>query len=261
MNELMIANFENTSIASWDFDRIKTELTEALRQYEDMVYTDESIKSAKNDKSTLNKLKKAIEDARKAYKKHCLAPYDEIEPKVKELVEIVEKQWGVIDSTVKEFEQRQKDAKEIIVRAFYDRKAKILGELAEVLYSKLLNKSWLNASVSRAKYEKEITDAVNKAYNDIEAIKALNSPFEDKLLKLYVETLSVDAVREKNEELCEATKDAVKAVTNTQVTTERIAEVSKSTDDTVVIKITATDKQKTMLFDYMKAIGISYETL
>ena len=62
MNELSIVGLENTEITSWDFEKIKTELSQALSVYKNMVYTDESIKSAKDDKSVLAKAKKMVED-------------------------------------------------------------------------------------------------------------------------------------------------------------------------------------------------------
>ena len=80
MNELQIVGLEKTEISSWDFESIKTELAQALSVYKNMVYTDESIKSAKDDKAVLAKLKKMVEDRRKAYKSKCLEPYEAIEP-------------------------------------------------------------------------------------------------------------------------------------------------------------------------------------
>ena len=66
MNELQIVSLEKTEISSWDFESIKAELAKALSVYQNMVYTDESIKSAKDDNAILAKVKKLIEDQSKA---------------------------------------------------------------------------------------------------------------------------------------------------------------------------------------------------
>ena len=58
MNDLQIAALERTDIATWDFERIKANLGSALAVYKNTVYTDETIKSAKDDKATLAKAKK-----------------------------------------------------------------------------------------------------------------------------------------------------------------------------------------------------------
>ena len=57
MNDLQIVNLEQTDITAWDFARIKEELAQTLSQYQSIVYTDDTIKSAKNDKATLAKAK------------------------------------------------------------------------------------------------------------------------------------------------------------------------------------------------------------
>ena len=70
----------------------------------------------------MNKAKKVIEDCRKAYKAQCLAPYEALEPQVKELVSMIEEQRLLIDETVKEYENRQKQEKEVAVKTYYDKK-------------------------------------------------------------------------------------------------------------------------------------------
>ena len=113
MNDLQIINLENTDISSWDLLLLKSELQKSLDNYAGLFYTEETIKDAKNDRATLNKAKKVIEDARKAYRAKCLAPYDAIEPQIKELVDMVEQQRVLIDETVKSFENRQKEEREV----------------------------------------------------------------------------------------------------------------------------------------------------
>ena len=61
MEELQIVNLENTDIAHWDMAMLKAQLEQRLAYYKGMVYTDDSIKSAKDDRTTLNKAKKVIE--------------------------------------------------------------------------------------------------------------------------------------------------------------------------------------------------------
>ena len=68
MNDLQIVALEQMDITTWDFERIKANLESALTVYQNTVYTDETIKSAKDDKATLAKAKKLVEDRRKAYK-------------------------------------------------------------------------------------------------------------------------------------------------------------------------------------------------
>ena len=61
MNDLQTINLENTDISNWDFVRLRAELQRGLDTYAGIAYTDDSIKDAKNDRTTLNKVKKIIE--------------------------------------------------------------------------------------------------------------------------------------------------------------------------------------------------------
>ena len=164
MNELQIVKLENTDISQWDFSMLRAELQSRLDYYASLVYTDANIKDAKGDRADLNKVKKAIEDARKSFKAKCLEPYNALEPQIKELVEMVEEQRLMIDSTVKDYEQRKKDEKEKAIKKYYDRKAVVLGALAEPLYPKLFDKKWVAATASKAKYEEGILHSYQYLY-------------------------------------------------------------------------------------------------
>ena len=204
MNELQVINLDNTDITTWDFSTLKAELQAYLSNYESLVYTDDTIKDAKKDRTTLNKAKKVVEDARKAYKARCLEPYEAIEPQIKELTGLIEERRQQIDETVKEYENRQKEAKEKEVREYYDRVSGSLGTDADRIYQKVFDPKWTNASTNPAKYKEEIQVAVASAARDLESIRSLESPFGDTLKELYLETLSMDAVLQKNEELQKA---------------------------------------------------------
>lgn len=267
MNELKIIRLENTDISGWDFSTLRAELQSRLDFYANLVYTDDTIKDAKKDRTTLNKVKKVIEDARKAYKARCLAPYDALEPDMKSLVDMVEKQRALIDDTVKEYEARQKETKEQEIRKFYDRKAIVLGDLAEQLYPVILDSKWLNASSQKSKYEEEIITAISSAATDLEAIRALNSPFVDTLIELYCQTRSLERVKEKQLELEEAANKA--SLTGNKVTpavadtfspqNETSKKASALSDDGFVLRIFATPSQLNQVTDFMKAIGVQYE--
>ena len=101
MEELQIVKYENTDISTWNIDQIKEQLAKELEYYTDVVYTDDSFKSAKEDRAVLNKAKKVIDDARKAYKAKCLEPYEAMEKRIKELLDMVEVQRKHIDEKVK----------------------------------------------------------------------------------------------------------------------------------------------------------------
>lgn len=267
MNELQIINLDSTDISTWNFPAIKAELQKYLSEYEGLVYTDETIKDAKKDKAELNKAKKVIEDARKAYKTKCLEPYEAIEPKIKELTGLIEKRRLQIDETVKEYEARQKAAKEKEVREYYDRISGPFGADADRIYQKIFDTRWINATTSTAKYREGVQSAVASVIHGLEEVKALDTPFADTLIDLYLETLSMEAVIQKNDELKAAAGKAGLAglAEDTETAGAAVKNSSNKTTadpaDGTVIRIHASQSKIDQICDFMKAIGVDYEIL
>lgn len=264
MSELQIVNQIESEITAWDFESLKSQFEEKLSVYKNMVYTDDSIKSAKDDKAYLNKVKKALEDKRKAYKAECMAPYETVEPKIKELVNMVEEHRQLLDETVKEYENRKKAEKERDVKSFYDKKAFVLGEYGEKLYEKLLDPKWLNLSTGKKQYEEGIITAINQAVNDIAEIKAMESPFCNTLMEIYIETVDIEKVKAKDLELIDSAKKAgIMSVTGEVSVTVESSKLKSDTsvqgDGATIFKVYASDYQLDQLCDFMKAIGVTYE--
>ena len=95
----------------FNFDELKTELSTRLEKYNNLTYTEETIKQAKDDRAGLNKFKEAIETRRKEIKNLCLKPYNDFEAKVKELTGLIDQPILAIDSQIKNFDnQRSIDA-------------------------------------------------------------------------------------------------------------------------------------------------------
>lgn len=263
MNELQIIDLEQTDITTWNFAGLKEELSRALSVYKTTVYTDETIKMAKEDKAKLAKAKKIVEDQRKAYKAKCLAPYEVLEPQIKEIVGMIEEQRVAIDDVVKDFTERQKAEKEEIVRKYYEKKAFVLGDLATPLFEKILDPKWLNASTSKAKVEEAVQIAINNALTDIDAIKSMESPFVDTLLEKYVATLSLDEAKAKHFELVEAATKAGLNQQQAEVTFQTAKTEDKpvvaNAEEGTVLKVYASQYQLNQITDFMKAIGVTYE--
>lgn len=264
MNELQVINLDNTDITAWDFPALKAELQAYLSEYAGLVYTDDTIKDAKKDRATLNKAKKVVEDARKAYKARCLEPYDAIEPQIKELTGLIEERRQQINETVKEYEGRQKEAKEKEVREYFDRVSGSLGPDADRIWQKIFDSKWTNASTNTAKYRDEVQIAIASAVRDLESIKALDSPFSDTLREVYLETLSMDVVLQKNEELKEAAGKA--GLTNAGGENAGMHFMSASAKtpaadekEGTLVRIHASQVRLNQICDFMKAIGVTYD--
>ena len=83
---------------TWNHEDIKREISERVKHYTNLLYTDEQIKLAKTDRANLRKFVDALETKRKEIKKQCLAPYEDFEKQMKEIVSIVnEIKYGEVE--------------------------------------------------------------------------------------------------------------------------------------------------------------------
>lgn len=157
-------------------------------------------------------------------------------------------------------------AKKVIEDAGKAYKARCLEPDADRIYQKIFDPKWTNASTSAAKYRDEIQNKVASVVRDFEEIKAMNSGFADKLREVYLDTLSMDVVRQKNEEL----KDFMEKPGFTNKSNENAGTVSAheaASSETpkadeaegTLVRIHASQDRLNQICDFMKAIGVIYE--
>ena len=265
MNELQVIDLDKTDITTWDFPALKAELEAVLTDYDGILYTEETVKDAKKDRATLNKAKKVVEDARKAYRSRCLEPYNAIEPKIKELTDLIEERRQQIDSTVKEIAERQREAREKEVRKYYDSISGTFGKNADRVYQEIFDPKWTNATTSVSKYREDIQNAMASVSRDLDEIKEWNSPFVDTLTELYFEAFSLDKVRQKEKEFKDAVEKAGYTDTAAETTVapaEKLeAMVKANEEEGTLLRIYASQARLNQICDFMKAIGIKYEIM
>lgn len=183
----------------------KAELEAAVRQkiadYEGIVYTEENMQQAKNDRAELNKLAKAIEDRRKLVKKIINEPYEVFEAELKEILELIQEPVGIIDKQVKAFEDKQKEEKKKEIKATYD---EVIGDLAEVLpFEKVFDDRYLNKTYKLATAQSEIKAKVEKVRTDLETIDSLESKFKLNAKDVYIKTLDLSKALAENKRLAD----------------------------------------------------------
>ena len=95
----------------WNKEELEAAVRAKIAGYENVVYTEENIKAAKNDRAELNKLIKAIEERRKQVKNIINKPYAVFEAELNEITALINEPVALIDQQVKAFEEKQKKEK------------------------------------------------------------------------------------------------------------------------------------------------------
>lgn len=167
--ELRIQPVEIPQEITFNFEELKKELTEKCEFYKNMVYSDDEIKNAKEDRAKLNKLQDALDTKRKDIKKECLAPYATFEAKMKEIIELVNEPINLIGTQVKAYEDKAKNDKKKEIKFLFEN----INDIRWLDLDSVFDAKWLNLSVTMKKIESELAAKLTKISADIETLESL----------------------------------------------------------------------------------------
>lgn len=285
---LVISPLQKMEAIKFNYEELKAGLTSSLEKYQNLVYTPENIKEAKDDRATLNALKKSLNDEKIKIKKEFEVPYVDFENKIKELIELVEKPASEIDKQVKLFEEQEKAKKRETINNIYTEN---IGAYADLIpLEKLYDSRWENKTYKETDIKKEIQDAAKKADNDLKVIANLKSEFEFQIKDVYFKTLDLGQALIEEQRLTEQKKlqEQIATPKQTEVIVDNVANtpigdvdtvdamryatggvigVDTSNEEskqetvkmvTVTFKVECTPEQLTALGEYLKANGIKY---
>lgn len=276
--KLVISPLKKMEAIKFNYEELKGGLQESLKKYQNLVYTSQNIKEAKDDRATLNALKKSLNDEKIKIKKEFEVPYKDFEDKIKELIELVDKPASEIDKQVKIFEEAEKAKKRESIENIY---AENIGSYADLIpLQQIYDSRWENKTYKETDIKKEIQDIVKKVDNDIKVIAELKSEFEFQIKDTYFRTLDlgqalVEKQRlEKQKELLTTIKqqqvevkvdpinniDSVDSV-RYAVGIDNSNEESTSVEEkmiSVAFRVECTESQLKALGEFMKANGIKY---
>ncbi|WP_319764451.1 DUF1351 domain-containing protein [Maridesulfovibrio sp.] len=185
----------------FNYEELKEKIATKAEKYHDLVYTDDTISDAKEDRKTLNKFREAMNAERIRMKKKYLEPFNIFEGQVKELIELVEKPWAAIDAQVKGYEERLKQEKHAAIKQFWEEQESSVKKLVSL--DRVFDSRWLNKTYSMNKIEEEIKAFFATTETEIATIEELNTEFEDQVIRVYLKTFSIAAALAENKSLLE----------------------------------------------------------
>lgn len=218
---------------TWNKDEFMKLINDVADEYKGLTYTEDQMKSAKQDRAKLNAMKTAISKRRVEVKKAIMTPYDEFEKEVKEVTEPIDKTIAMIDSQVKEYEDRIRKEKQKKLKQHFIEKA---GDVAKILvFETIFNKDWLKVSVSLKKACEEIDKKIDRFMEDMKTIETTceekyQTAAKDKYMKhldiseALAEASSLKALDDKIAQLKEKQEEETK-------TTEKNKEISKEQEN------------------------------
>ena len=185
--ELKIEQVAIPEKIAFNYEELKQELSDKVKMYETLVYTDDQIKSAKADRADLNRLKKALNDERIRREKEYMQPFNAFKAQINEIIGIIDKPVALIDKQVKEFEEQQRQEKKKKIEGYF-----FTGESPEWLTLPMIwDEKWLNASVSMKSIQDAIDTRINSINSDLATLSGLPE-FAFEAIETYKTTLDLN---------------------------------------------------------------------
>lgn len=183
----------------WNKAELEANVRSIVEAYQGLVYTEDTVSDAKNDRAALRKLLNEIEDRRKLVKKKCMEPYEAFNSDLEDVTVLVKEQISIIDGQVKEYENSVKEEKKARLQDVY---TEAIGELAGVLpFERVFEARYLNVSCKESKTATEIQEKIWRVKRDLAAIDALDSKYKLNVKDVYVRTLDISQAMAENARL------------------------------------------------------------
>ena len=250
----LITRQEPGLVEFYNFEDLKTILEAELVRYQNIAYSEDDLKEAMADQKKLKDLRKAIDDKRKEIKKIYMQPYEVVEAQTKELIALIDAPLKAIGTYLDSAKEAEKEQKRQEIRAFYDREATPLGELADALFASpsFWNPKWELKSAKAKMWQDEIREKIAQAAADLSSLQSAGGEHTPALIAKYLECQDMEQVHQFRESLT-----AAKEISTT-------VEAADEQDNVVgfqIMKIHGTRRQMQMLRDQMDIMGMDFEVL
>ncbi len=248
MTDLKVVPYDLPARIDFNFEQLRQEIEEKAKSYSLCVYTEDTVKLAKEDRATLNRLKKALNDERIRREKEYNAPFMEFKAKINELIAIIDKPVEIIDAQVKSFEEAQRKAKAEEIQRWYTQNRANIGAPVWLELRKIAKPQWANASVKLPAIYEEITQACAKIQADVETINALPG-FSFEAMDVYTKSLDLAAAIAEGQRLADIQRRKAEAEAARKAAEEakKAAEALKAAESakTPEVEQIPTEAQKT----------------
>lgn len=269
MNELELKyNEAQVGQTTFNEEDLRAGVLSAVEKYKGLLVTEDGLKEARADRAKLNKLKDSLNAARMEVKRRYMGPYEEFEKKLKGIISIVDEPILAIDTQIKTFEQKAKEAKQEKIRELYQ--SYFAGLTSVIPFEKVFRPEFLNATFSIKKVENELEEIRDKVEQDLQTIGNYEADFKEEAKAAYLENLSLGAamarvnyLRDTKAKLAqiEANKklEAAAKEIEASITDHKSEDMATEKEYTINFTVTATKAQLMALKDCLIKNHISYK--
>lgn len=241
---------------------------ELQEYYGNLVFNDDQLAEAKNERASINKLVKNIADYRKSIVTEFKKPIEQFETIAKETEKILKETSDFVDAQVKKFENKEKEEKRKNIENIYNENIEELDDVISI--NQLFSDKWLNKGTTLQSIEEEIKTRLNNIRNGLKAIEELHSEFELEIKNTYLQDFDLSKAIIKNNQLKEQKERLSKVeekkeeIVQEKVETMLKEEVKEEVSDpilTYTLKITAPLSKQQALRKFLELNKMNFEKL
>lgn len=271
-NEIIVKEYELPKLEIKDYEKILKAVEEENKMYDKYLVTESTLDTDIKKRAELRNNAKSINQRRLDIEKKISEPIKEFKTKCDVLIKMYEASADLIDTQIKVFETRTKNAKkELCVEIFNNN----INELKDVLkFETLFNEKWLNKGTDIKDVEKEIKEKTSKINDDLKAIENLKSKYEIELKNDYLINFDLGKVIIKNNNLIESEEKLKKASEELETRKEIEKEIKieemittpvevkeEEKTQTYTLEITGTVSQQKLLKEFLDINNMSYKKI
>lgn len=253
--------FQREGSVSCDFEGLKTKLEAYTKQYDGVIFTEDTKAEAKKTVADIRKSRKEFETAIKEAKERYMIPWEAFKARCNELLDLYDKPIVHINGQIEAFEESRKKEKDERINEIYAEMI-IEKDILEYLpLTRVYNEKWLNATYTEKQIKDDLMTAKLNVKSGLDTIKSFESDIEDKALMVFRQTLSLPEALKVITDY-EANKKVFKAQVETEARAEAV-EAFIPVDTTEEAKdyrytIFLTRDGKAKLEAFMDSVGIEY---
>ena len=185
--ELKIEQVAIPEKIGFNYEELKQELSDKVKMYETLFYTDDQIKNAKADRADLNRLKNALNDERIRREKEYMQPFNAFKAQINEIIGIIDKPVALIDKQIKEYDEQQRQDKKKEIELLFS----TYPHPEWLKISQIWDEKWLNASASMKKVCEELNSRIDAVNEGLTALSELPE-FAFEAIETYKTTLDLN---------------------------------------------------------------------
>lgn len=187
MVQAIITQQEGT--VSCNFEQVEAVINGRLKEYERAIFTEDSKVMAKKELAGLRAEQKALSDNLKEAKRKFMEPWEKFEPQAKALIALYDKPITLINSQVKEFEEKRVAERKALIRSIYEELAEDVSDYIPL--DRIYDKKWENATTKEKAIREGILSLAIGTRQAVATIQAMHSEAEEKALLVYRDTLNL----------------------------------------------------------------------